>query len=140
MIRKDYSSELYNYLSYEQLIDISFMPNGQREYTEVVTMWSGHFRFIMNLIPLNDEGMFVGLACHYQVDWPWEKNEGEPWEIDSLELTLEQLLYVKKRLSEMKPTDYPVWDKKELGDICDDMCEIVRKAARGEGKAFITYY
>ena len=140
MVRKDYGSDFLNVLPYEQLVDISFMPNGQHEYTEVVTMWSGDFNFIMNLIPLNDEGMFVGLACHYQVDRPWEENEDEPWEIDSLELTLEQLLYVKKRLSEMKPTDYPVWDKKVLGDICDDMCEIVRKAARGEGKAFITYY
>ena len=143
MIRKDYGSDILNVLPYEQLIDISFMPNGQHEYTEVVTMWEGDFSFIVDLIPLNDEGMFVGLACHYQVDRPWEEKEDEPWEIDCLELTLEQLLYAKKRLSEMKPTDYPEWNKKELGDICDicdDMCEIVRKAARGEGKAFITYY
>lgn len=137
MMRKDYSS---NTLVYEQFIDISFMPNGQHDYTEVVTMWRGDFSFIVDLIPLNDEGMYVGLAFHYQVDRPWEANEEEPWEIDSLELTLEQLLYVKKRIHEMKQASYSEWDMTLVGDICDDICEIVKKAESGQGKAFITYY
>jgi len=59
-------------------------------------MWVGDFDFIMDLIPLNEEGMYVALATHYQVDIPWNNEDETPWEIDDLEITLSQLLYAKK--------------------------------------------
>lgn len=152
MVHKDYD-RMKNQpfpLCYECSIDVSFLPDGQQDFSEVVSMWEGDFHFIMNLIPinneelwdeliLNDEGMWDGMALHHYVDRPWEEQEDEPWEIDKLELTLKQLQYVQKLLHNMEPTpDYH--DIPLLSNICDDICEIVKKAANGHGKAFITYY
>ena len=97
-------------------------------------MWIGDFETIMNLIPLNDEGMYVAFGFHYQVDTPWEEREGEPWEVDELELSLNQLLGVKHLLHEKSE------DGILLFNICSDICEIFQKACNKQGKVFIKYY
>ena len=133
MNHRDYSRKT---LLYEAFIDIMFLPNEMQDHSDIITMWAGDFESIMDLIPLNDEGMFVALAFHYQVDAPWEDREDEPWEVDELELSLKQLLYVKSVLYEKEENE----DKVLLCDICNDMCEIFQKAVNGQGRAFIKYY
>lgn len=133
MQHKDYSRKE---ILYEAFIDIMFLPNEKQEYSEIVTMWIGDFEAIMDLIPLNDEGMFDALAFHYQVDTPWEEREDEPWEVDELELSLTQLLDAKHLLYEKGKIE----DQLTLFNICSDICEIIQKAQNKQGKAFIKYY
>lgn len=121
---------------YEAFIDIAFLPNEKQEYSDIITMWAGDFEAIMDLIPLDSEGMYVALAFHYQVDAPWEAREDVPWELDELELSLNQLLYVNKKLCEMENDESKVL----LCHICDDICDILRKAKNEEGRVFIKYY
>ena len=133
MKHKDYSRKA---ILYEAFIDVMFLPNEQQEYSDIITMWVGDFEAIMDLISLNNEGMYVALALHYQVDAPWEEREDEPWEADELELSLNQLLCVKNMLHEKEENA----DKVLLCDICNDICEIFQKAVNGQGSAFIKYY
>ena len=133
MKRQDYSRRG---IMYEAFIDIMFLPDEEQEYSDIITMWVGDFETIMDLIPLNGEGMFAALAFHSQVDAPWEEKEEEPWEADELELSLNQLLYVKDVLREKEENE----DRALLCNICNDICEIFQKAANGEGRAFIKYY
>ena len=137
MVHKNYDSELF---VQEALVDVSFIPDEQQDFSEVLTIWSGYFNFIMSLIPLNDEGMWEGLTLHYHVDMPWREKLDEPWEIDNLELTLKQLQYAQKQIRDMEQTSSSGWDIPLVSDICADICEIIKKAANGQGKAFITYY
>lgn len=134
MNHKDYSRKG---ISYEAFIDIMFQFDGEEEYSDIITMWTGDFDSIMNLIPLNNEGMYVALAFHYQVDTPWEVSDDEPWEVDEIELSLKQLIDLRGILHENE-------NKKStslmLCHICDDMCEIFQKANNGQGKVFIKYY
>lgn len=113
-----------------------FQPNEKRDDSEIITMWIGDFVAIMDLIPLNAEGMYAALAFHYQVDTPWEEREAEPWEVDELELSLNQLLGVKNLLHEKEKSE----DGMLLFNICNDICEILQKAADKQGRAFIRYY
>ena len=123
-------------IMYEAFIDIMFLPNEKQEYSDIITMWVGDFEAIMDLVPLNEEGMFAALAFHYQVDAPWEEKEDEPWEMDEPGLSLSQLLYVKNVLCEKEENE----DRALLYSICNDICEIFQKAANGQGRAFIKYY
>lgn len=93
---KDYSRKK---ILYEAHIDIMFLPNDKKEYSEIITMWIGDFEAIMDLVGLNEEGMYTALAFHYQVDTPWEDKEDEPWEVNELGLSLNQLLDVKHLLN-----------------------------------------
>lgn len=130
---KDYSRKK---ILYEAHIDIMFLPNDKKEYSEIITMWIGDFEAIMDLVGLNEEGMYTALAFHYQVDTPWEDKEDEPWEVDELELSLNQLLDVKHLLYEKEKNEEEII----LFNICSDICEIFQKAHGEQGKAFIKYY
>lgn len=136
MKHKNYNREG---LIYEASIDVLFLPIGSQEYSEIVTMWIGDFQTIMDLVPLNEDDMYVALACHYQVDTPWEELEDAPWEVDELETSFLQLTYVKNILSNKYQKDGNL-DNKKVYEICVDMCDIFQMAKSGEGKVFIKYY
>lgn len=94
MNHKDYSIP-YRYFQ-EAFIDISFKENKATIFSDVISMWGYDFNFIMEKIPLNEDGMYVGLVCHYHVDEPWVDCEDEPWEVDELEVSLSQLEFVRE--------------------------------------------
>lgn len=133
---KNYSREG---LIYEASIDVLFSPKGSEEYSDLITMWIGDFETIMDLIPLNEDDMYVALAYHYQVDSPWEELENEPWEVDELETSFLQLIYVRNILSNNYQKDDNV-DNKKIYEICTDICDLFKMANLGEGKVFIKYY
>lgn len=134
---KDYSRTP---VFYEAFIDIAFLPDGSDNYSDLITMWIGDFQTLMDLVPLNDEGMYVGLACHYQVDTPWEECEEEPWKVDNIELSLSQLLNVKNLLLEKSSFSKPSDDNIRLIQICNDICIVFEKAKLKCGTAYIKYY
>ena len=133
---KNYSREG---LIYEASIDVLFSPKGSEEYSDLITMWIGDFETIMDLIPLNEDDMYVALAYHYQVDSPWEELENEPWEVDELETSFLQLIYVRNILSNNYQKDDNL-DNKKIYEICTDICNLFKMANLGEGKVFIKYY
>ena len=134
MNHKDYSRKG---ILYEAFIDIMFQSNDEEECSDIITMWSGDFDSIMDLIPLNNEEMYVALAFHYQVDTPWEVRDDEPWEVDEIELSLKQLIDVRSILQEKENSKNA---PSVLCHICDDMCEMFQKANNKQGKVFIKYY
>lgn len=126
-------------LIYEASIDVLFLPNDSQEYSELITMWIGDFETIMDLVPLNEDDMYVALAYHYQVDTPWEELEDKLWEVDELVTSFRQLVYAKNILSNQYKKDDNS-DNKKIYEICVDMCDVFEKAKLGEGKVFIKYY
>jgi len=131
---------------YEAFIDIAFLPKKSEIFSDLITMWIGDFQSLMDMIPLNDEGMYVALACHYQVDSPWEECEGEPWKVDDLEVSLSQLLNIKdtlfKKAKDFNSLNNSIEYEKcsKLLQICNDICFLFDKAASGYGQVFIKYY
>ena len=141
---KDYNNP--SYLFFEACIDVALLPKYQDEYSDLITMSIGDFDSILMQVPVNEDGMFVALACHYHVDTPWEECNEEPWEVDELELSLSQLLYVKESFKNNKvKSDYldantnTVVNEK-LSQICEDMCFIFSEAIKTGGKVYIRYY
>lgn len=125
---------------YEAFIDIAFLPNDSIEYSDIISIWIGDFHSIMNLLPLNSEEMYVALACHFQVDVPWEDKEDEYWEVDEITESLIQLQYVKNILLKRREKIDSNEEDIKLYEICTDICELFEKANKGEGKVFIKYY
>ena len=128
----------------EAYIDVALLPNNQDEYSDLITMGIFDFEYIVEEIPVNKDGMFVALACHYHVDAPWEECGEEPWEVDEIETSLSQLLYVKQLfLNNKSKNPYLETNAKKckfLLQICEDMCFIFSEAIKTGGKVHIRYY
>lgn len=80
-------------------------------------IWEGDFNDILSEIPLNEEGKYVALAYHQNIDFLWEKMEPDYWIMDYLNESLEQVKYVKDMMQD---------DTRK--DICKDICRMISKA------------
>ena len=92
-------------------------------------MWIGDFDSILDEIPLNEDGMYVGLAYHQNIDSPWKELSPVPWEMDDLRISLSQMLYVRSNLNQ-----------ENLMPLCDDICDILGKAINGKNKVLVRYF
>lgn len=90
MYFKDYS-EPYVELQ-EPNIEIVLKDMNTNEIEEKIIIWEGDFDDILSVIPLNEEGEYVALSYHQNIDFPWEKIEPDYWTMDYLDESLEQLL------------------------------------------------
>lgn len=124
---KDYSDP-YHDLG-EAFVEIILQEKDSKDILKKIEMWIGDFDSILDEIPLNQDGMYVGLAYHQQIDMPWWKLEPNPWKMDDLEVSLTQLQYVNGILTE-----------ENLLPICEDMCDILNKAINGNHKVFVKYF
>ncbi len=124
---KDYS-EPYKDMG-ETFVEIILQEKDSQHIIKKIEMWTGDFDSILDEIPLNEDGMFVGLAYHHNIDFPWQELSPTPWKMDDLEISLSQLLYVKDNLKEER-----------LLPICEDICDILENATNCENTVFIRYY
>lgn len=115
MYFKDYS-EPYVELQ-EPNIEIVLKDMNTNEIEEKIIIWEGDFDDILSAIPLNEEGEYVALSYHQNIDFPWEKIEPDYWTMDYLDESLEQLKYVKDMIED-----------DITKDICTDICRIISKA------------
>jgi len=105
-------------------IELKDKKNNIVEYK--IIMWKLDFEEILSKIPLNKDGELVALAYHNNIDWPWEEMDPEPWTMDCLEESLEQLKYIENKIED-----------EERRMICKDMIKIVEKAITDEKEVLI---
>lgn len=75
------------------------------------------FDDILSGIPLNEDGMYVALAYHRNIDFPWEEPEPDYWVMDCLNESLQQLKDVEDKIEDSFRRT-----------ICKDISRIVEKA------------
>lgn len=124
---KDYS-EPYKDMG-EAFIEIILQEKDSQDILKKIEMWAGDFDSILDEIPLNEDGMYVGLAYHQNIDFPWKELSPDPWEMDDLDISLSQMLYVKSNL-----------DDDSLQPICEDICDILDKAVNSNNRVFVRYF
>lgn len=73
-----------------------------------------------------EDGEYVALAYHQNVDFPWEEMEPNYWVMDYLNESLEQLKYVEDKIED-----------NNTRDICKDISRILRKAINNKKSVLI---
>ena len=124
MYFKDYS-EPYVELQ-DADIEIVLQDSNSNEVEDKIIIWEADFDYILSRIPLNDDGEYVALAYHHNIDIPWYEMEPNYWVMDCLNESLKQLNDIE--------------DKIEDGDIrtiCKDFSRIVEKAIINEKTVLI---
>lgn len=69
--------------------------------------------------------MFVALAYHAHIDWPWETFDSEYWIMDCLEESVQQLKSVQDNFEE------------ETTIICKDFIRMIEKAINNKMQILI---
>ena len=115
MYFKDYS-EPYVELQ-EANIEIVLQDLNLNKIEDKIIIWEGDFDYILSRIPLNEDGEFVALAYHNNIDFPWEEMEPDYWVMDCLNQSLEQLNEVENKI-----------ENSYIRTICKDISRIVEKA------------
>jgi hypothetical protein len=115
MYFKDYS-EPYVELQ-DAGIEIVLQDVNSNEIEDKIIIWEADFDYILSKIPLNEDGEYVALAYHKNVDMPWYEMEPNYWAMDCLNKSLEQLNDVEVMIED-----------NVVRDICKDICRIVEKA------------
>jgi hypothetical protein len=115
MYFKDYS-EPYVELQ-EANIEIVLQDVNSNEIEDKIIIWEADFDYILSKIPLNEDGEYVALAYHKNIDIPWYEMEPNYWAMDYLNKSLEQLNDVEEMIED-----------NDIRDICKDICRIVEKA------------
>ncbi|HOJ78947.1 MAG TPA: hypothetical protein PLZ08_09895 [Bacillota bacterium] len=113
----------------EAFIEIILQEKDSQHTLKKIEMWIGDFDSILDEIPLNEDGMYVGLAYHQNIDSPWKELSPVPWEMDDLRISLSQMLYVRSNLNQ-----------ENLMPLCDDICDILGKAINGKNKVLVRYF
>ncbi|MCI8668179.1 MAG: hypothetical protein HFI34_01455 [Lachnospiraceae bacterium] len=124
MYFKDYSEPYVELQDPNIEIILKDMVSDQIE--EKIIIWEGDFDSILSEIPLNEEGEYVALAYHQNIDFPWEKMEPDYWIMDYLNESLEQIMYVKDMIED---------DTRK--EICKDICRIINKAINNENSVLV---
>jgi hypothetical protein len=124
MYYKDYSQPYAR--PGETCIEIQLQDNTSKECLKKILIWSGDFDSIVSKIPLNEEGEYVALAYHYNVDWPWEELAPSPWKMDQLKMSLTQLKEIE------------IHDEREI-IVWNDICSILEEAIKDKNTVLITY-
>ena len=115
MYFKDYSEPYVEFQ--DPNIEIVLKDMNSNEIEEKIIIWEGDFDDILSAIPLNEDGEYVALAYHQNIDFPWEKMEPDYWVMDYLNESLQQVKYVKN-----------IMEDDTIKDICKDICRIISKA------------
>lgn len=119
MYFKDYS-ERYAELQDEN-IEIVLKDLNSNEIEDEIIIDKGDFEYILSRILLNEDGEYVALAYHRNIDFPWEELEPDYWVMDCLNESLQQLKDVEDKIEDsFKRT------------ICKDISRIVEKAILNE--------
>lgn len=124
MYFKDYS-EPYTELQ-EPNIEIVLKDMDSNEIEDKIIIWEGDFDDILSKIPLNEDGEYVALAYHQNIDFPWDKMEPNYWVMDYLNESLEQVEYVENEVED-----------NDIRDICKDICRIIKKAINNRKSVLI---
>lgn len=124
MYFKDYSEPYVELQDPNIEIILKDMVSDQIE--EKIIIWEGDFDSILSEIPLNEDGEYVALAYHQNIDFPWEKMEPDYWCMDYLNESLEQIMYVKDMIED---------DTRK--EICKDICRIINKAINNENSVLV---
>ena len=115
MYFKDYSEAYKDFQ--EPNIEVSLKNEDSGEIEDKIIIWEYDFDSILSKIPLNEDGVYVALAYHANIDMPWYEMEPNDWTMDHLDESLAQLDNIKDKI-----------DEEEIRDICKDLCRIIKKA------------
>lgn len=123
MYFKDYS-EPYVELQDEN-IEIVLQDLNSNEVEDKIIIWEPDFDDILSRIPLNEDGEYLALAYHHNIDMPWCEMEPDYWVMDCLNESLQQLNHVENKIEDS-----------DTRTICKDISRIVEKAILN-GKAVL---
>lgn len=124
MYYRDYAKKYAEFQDYE--IEVSLKDVYTGEVEDQIIMWDGHFYMILSEIPLNEEGMYVALAYHQNIDQPWRNLNNDYWIMDCLDESLQQLKIIEND-----------FEDEETRIICKDFARIIEKAINNKKQILI---
>ena len=124
MYFKDYAKKYSE--AQEPKIEVILKDMSADEVEDKIVILELHFDEILSAIPLNEDGMYVALAYHYNIDWPWCELEPDYWIMDCLEESLQQLKKIEND-----------FEDEETRIICKDFARIIEKAINNKKQILI---
>lgn len=124
MYFKDYSEPYAEFQDAD--IEIVLQDLNSNKIEDKIIIWEPEFDDILSRIPLNEDGEYVALAYHYNIDFPWYELEPDYWVMDCMNESLQQLKDVENKIED-----------NDTRTVCKDIARIVRKAILNEKTVLI---